>query len=242
MSELLTVTGLSRNFGGVRALRNVDLSVNAGEVVGIMGANGAGKTTLFALIAGNLRPSAGEIRLDGASIVGLSPDQICRRGVGRTFQTARPFADLTVKDNVVIAARFGTQRLAADAASRRASQLLEIVGLGSRGEQPAGDLTLSGQKRLEVARAVATGARLLLLDEAMAGLTPSEVSQMLEVVLFLKRENALTVLIIEHVMRALMRISDRILVLHHGERIALNIPSEIARDKRVLDCYLGSQA
>ncbi|MGD9924527.1 MAG: ABC transporter ATP-binding protein, partial [Pseudorhodoplanes sp.] len=172
MSGLLEVSNLGRNFGGVRALHDVDLIVSPGEVVGIMGANGAGKTTLFALIAGNLQPSAGEIRLDGSSIVGLSPDRICRRGVGRTFQTARPFSDLTVSENVITAARFGTRRLEARAASQRASQLLEIVGLGARGDQLAGDLTLSGQKRLEVARAVATGARLLLLDEVMAGLTP----------------------------------------------------------------------
>jgi branched-chain amino acid transport system ATP-binding protein len=242
MTNVLEVHDLGRNFGGVRALHGVNLAVNADEVVGIMGANGAGKTTLFALIAGNLKPSAGDIRLDGSSIVGLSPDKICRRGVGRTFQTARPFGDLTVLENVTTAARFGVHRLEAWAAAKRAAQLLDIVGLGTRRDRQAGDLTLSGQKRLEVARAVATGARLLLLDEVMAGLTPAEVMQMLEVVQTLKTENALTVLMIEHVMRALMRISDRILVLHHGEPIALNIPAEIAKDRRVLECYLGSHA
>jgi branched-chain amino acid transport system ATP-binding protein len=240
MTNLLEIRNLGRNFGGVRALHGVDLTVNAGEVVGIMGANGAGKTTLFALIAGNLQPSAGDIRLDGSSIVGQSPDEICRRGVGRTFQTARPFADLTVLENVSTAARFGVHRLEAHAAAKRATKLLDIVGLATRRDQQAGNLTLSGQKQLEVARAVATGARLLLLDEVMAGLTPTEVMQMLEVVQNLKAENALTVLIIEHVMRALMRISDRILVLHHGEPIALNVPAEIAKDQHVLDCYLGS--
>jgi branched-chain amino acid transport system ATP-binding protein len=242
MTSLLEVRNLGRNFGGVRALHGVDLTVNAGEVVGIMGANGAGKTTLFALIAGNLKPSAGDIRLDGESIVGLSPDKICRRGVGRTFQTARPFGDLTVLENVTTAARFGMDRLDAQAAAKRALHLIDIVGLGARREHLAGDLTLSGQKRLEVARSVATGARLLLLDEVMAGLTPTEVAQMLEVVQTLKAEIALTVLIIEHVMRALMRISDRILVLHHGEPIALDVPAEIAKDQRVLDCYLGTHA
>ncbi len=240
MNTLLEVRCLGRNFGGVRALHDVNLTVNLGEVIGIMGANGAGKTTLFALIAGNLRPSAGDILLDGTSVVGLSPDQICRRGVGRTFQTARPFGDLTVLENVITAARFGMHRLQAQAAEKRAVQLLDIVGLGARRDQVSGDLTLSGQKRLEVARAVATGARLLLLDEVMAGLTPTEVTQMLEVVQTLKMENSLAILIIEHVMRALMRISDRILVLHHGESIAFNVPAEIARDQRVLDCYLGS--
>jgi branched-chain amino acid transport system ATP-binding protein len=242
MTGLLDVRDLGRNFGGVRALHDVNLTVNAGEVVGIMGANGAGKTTLFALIAGKLQPSAGDIRLDGTSIVGLSPDKICRRGVGRTFQTARPFGELTVLENVITAARFGMHRLDAQAATKRAVQLLDIVGLGPRRNQVSGDLTLSGQKRLEVARAVVTGARLLLLDEVMAGLTPTEVAQMLEVLQTLKAENALTILIIEHVMRALMRISDRILVLHHGEPIALDAPAEIARDQRVLDCYLGSHA
>ncbi|TFL15533.1 ABC transporter ATP-binding protein [Pusillimonas caeni] len=242
MSTFLEVRHLGRNFGGVRALHDVNLTVSLGEVVGIMGANGAGKTTLFALIAGNLRPGTGDILLDDSSIVGLSPDRICRRGVGRTFQTARPFGDLTVLENIITAARFGMHRLDAHAAEKRAVLLLDIVGLGTRRNQISGDLTLSGQKRLEVARAVATGARLLLLDEVMAGLTPTEVAQMLEVVQTLKAENSLTILIIEHVMRALMRISDRILVLHHGEAIACNAPAEIARDPRVLDCYLGLHA
>ena len=242
MNTLLEVHHLGRNFGGVRALHDVSLTVSPGEVIGIMGANGAGKTTLFALIAGNLRPSAGDILLDGSSTVGLPPDRICRRGVGRTFQTARPFGDLTVLENIVTAARFGMHRLDAQAAEKRAVQLLDTVGLGGRRGQISNDLTLSGQKRLEVARAVATGARLLLLDEVMAGLTPTEVTQMLEVVQTLKAENSLTILIIEHVMRALMRISDRILVLHHGEPIACDIPAEIARDQRVLDCYLGAHA
>ena len=242
MTGLLEVRDLGCSFGGVRALHGVNLSVNAGDVVGIMGANGAGKTTLFALISGNLQPSSGEIHLNGTSIVGLSPDKICRRGVGRTFQTARPFRDLTVFDNVVTAARFGMLQLEAKEAERRASILLDIVGLSPRSDQLAGDLTLSGQKRLEVARAVGTGARLLLLDEVMAGLTPTEVAQMLGVLQRLKQENALTLLIIEHVMRALMQISDRILVLHHGQPIALDVPAKIAKNQRVLDCYLGSHA
>jgi branched-chain amino acid transport system ATP-binding protein len=242
MTLILQIRKVGCRFGGVRALHDIDLTVQRGEVVGIMGANGAGKTTLFALISGNLRPSAGEIRLRGASIVGLSPDEICRRGIGRTFQTARPFAGLTVLDNVATAARFGVGRLDERAARERGLALLERVGLSARQHDAAADLTLSGQKRLEVARAVATGAKLLLLDEVLAGLTPAEVGQMLEVILGLKAEHDLTVLIIEHVMRALMRISDRILVLHHGEMIAHGTPSEIANDQRVLDCYLGAAA
>jgi branched-chain amino acid transport system ATP-binding protein len=242
MTSILQIRKVGCRFGGVRALHDIDLTVQQGEVVGIMGANGAGKTTLFALISGNLRPSAGEIRLRGASIVGLSPDEICRRGIGRTFQTARPFAGLTVLDNVATAARFGVARLDERAARERGLALVERVGLSARQHDAAADLTLSGQKRLEVARAVATGAKLLLLDEVLAGLTPAEVGQMLEVILGLKAEHDLTVLIIEHVMRALMRISDRMLVLHHGEMIAHGTPSEIANDQRVLDCYLGATA
>jgi branched-chain amino acid transport system ATP-binding protein len=240
MTSILQIRKVGCRFGGVRALHDIDLTVQQGEVVGIMGANGAGKTTLFALISGNLRPSAGEIRLRGASIVGLSPDEICRRGVGRTFQTARPFAGLTVLDNVATAARFGVGRLDERAARERGLALLERVGLSARRHDAAADLTLSGQKRLEVARAVATGAKLLLLDEVLAGLTPAEVRQMLEVIIGLQGEHDLTLLIIEHVMRALMRIADRILVLHHGEMIAHGTPSEIANDQGVLDCYLGA--
>lgn len=236
---LLELRGVSKTFGGLRALRDIDLAVAEEEVLGIMGANGAGKTTLFGLIAGHLRPNAGEILLDRESIVGLSPDKICRRGVARTFQIVRPFGGLSVLDNVMIAARFGTGRSDRKAAYSRAQEVLLEVGLGHRAHDLAASLTLSDQKRLEVARAVATGARIVLLDEMVAGLTPAEVAQMLDVICRLREQYRLTILIIEHVMRALMQISHRVLVLHHGELIAIGSPDAVSKDPRVLECYLG---
>ncbi len=239
MTAMLELIGLGKRFGGVTALADLDLAVTPGEVLGIMGANGAGKTTLFGLIAGHVRPSAGDIRLDGRSLLGLSPDRICRRGIGRTFQIVRPFGGLTVLENVMVAARFGTAWLDRAAAEAKAVEVLAAVGLGERRDSLASALTLSGQKRLEVARAVATGARILLLDEVMAGLTPAEVDDMLEILRQLHRRHELTILIIEHVMQALMRVSDRILVLHLGRTVALGPPAAIARDPDVLACYLG---
>jgi branched-chain amino acid transport system ATP-binding protein len=242
MTALLELAGLSKRFGGVSAVSDLDLAVVPGEILGIMGANGAGKTTLFGLIAGHLRPSAGDIRLEGRSLLGLSPDRICRRGIGRTFQVVRPFGGLSVLENVMVAARFGTAWLDRQAAAARAHEILAAVGLGDRRDSLAAALTLSGQKRLEVARAVATGARILLLDEVMAGLTPAEVTEMLPVLRQLHDRHQLTILIIEHVMQALMRISDRILVLHLGRKVALDRPEAIARNPEVLACYLGEGA
>jgi branched-chain amino acid transport system ATP-binding protein len=236
---VLELRGVGKQFGGLRALHKVDLAVSAHEVVGIMGANGAGKTTLFSLIAGHQTPSSGDILVDGKSILGLQPYEICWRGVGRTFQTVRPLAGLTVFDNVMIAARFGADYLRAVDARQRARTIIEAVGLTASANDQAESLTLSAQKKLEVARVVATGARIVLLDEVMAGLTPIEITAMLDVIKQLRGQYALTVLIIEHVMRALMHISDRILVLHHGESIALGAPGVIRSDQRVLDCYLG---
>jgi branched-chain amino acid transport system ATP-binding protein len=241
MSATLELVGLGKSFGGVSALSDLDLAVSPGEILGIMGANGAGKTTLFGLIAGHLRPSTGDIRLDGSSLLGLSPDRICRRGIGRTFQIVRPFGGLSVLENVMVAARFGTAWLDRPAAAAKAGEILAAVGLGERRDSLASALTLSGQKRLEVARAVATGARILLLDEVMAGLTPAEVDEMLEILRRLHQRHALTILIIEHVMQALMRISERILVLHLGRTVALDRPAAIARNPDVLACYLGEE-
>ncbi len=241
-ARVLELQQLGKSFGGLRALQNVDLAVVAHEVVGIMGANGAGKTTLFSLIAGHLAPTTGDILVDGSTVLGLRPYQICRRGIGRTFQIVRPFADLTVFENILIAARFGVGRLATAAATARARSVLEAVGLGDRAHVNAASLTLSAQKKLEVARAVATGAHIVLLDEVMAGLTPAEVAAMLEVIRRLHWEYRLTILIIEHVMRALMQISDRLLVLHHGEPIAIGTPDAVGRDPRVIDAYLGRDA
>jgi branched-chain amino acid transport system ATP-binding protein len=240
---LLALRNVSKFFGGLRALSDISFEVAAGEIVGIMGANGAGKTTLFSLIAGNERPSGGAIAFEGRPLAGLPPHKICRLGIARTFQIVRPFGGLTVEENVATAAMFGAAQAASPAAAAaRAREALALVGLAERAHVLAETLTLSGQKRLELARAVATGGRLLMLDEVMAGLTPAEVAAMLEIVRRLHREYGLTMLVIEHVMRALMQLAGRIVVLHHGELIAEGTPAAIGADPRVHECYFGAAA
>jgi branched-chain amino acid transport system ATP-binding protein len=239
---LLEVQGVSKAFGGLMALSDVTLTVEAGETVGIMGANGAGKTTLFSLIAGNDRPTAGRILFDGRRIDGRRPDQISRGGIARTFQIVRPFAGMTVVENVAIGCLFGSR---CEASKRRALEqaraILDEVGLAQRADHMAGDLTIAGLKRLEVARALAAGPRLLMLDEVMAGLTPTEVAEALAMLDGLKRRHGLTLLVVEHVMRALMEMCGRILVLHHGVTIATGAPDEIGANPAVIDAYLGKE-
>ena len=240
MSALLEIDRVGKRFGGLTALADVSFQVPEGAIVGVMGANGAGKTTLFSLVAGNARPSSGDIRFRGRSIVGLTPDRICRLGVARTFQIVKPFPALTVRENLRTAAMFGHAALRSAAAADQATQpVLEEVGLAAVADQPASTLTLSGQKRLEIARAVATGGRLVMLDEVMAGLTPTEVGQMLQTVRGLHERRGLTLLVIEHVMRALMELCERIVVLHHGQLIAEGTPAEIGRDAQVHGVYFG---
>jgi len=238
--SLLRLHQVGKRFGGLQAVADVSFEVRRGQIVGVMGANGAGKTTLFSLIAGNHRPSSGDIVFDGRSLAGLRPDQVCRLGVARTFQIVRPFAGLTVLENLRTAAFFGRAAChdAAEADARN-RLILGEVGLAPMADQPASTLTLSGQKRLEVARAIATGAELLLLDEVMAGLTPPEVAQMLETLKRLHAERGLTLLVIEHVMRALMELSDHIVVLDHGRLIAQGTPAQIGEDPQVLAVYFG---
>jgi len=237
---LLQVRNLGKNFGGVHALDNVSVDVEAGVILGIMGANGAGKTTLFALIAGNEAPSSGDILFRGRSIVGLRPDQICRRGLARTFQIVRPFAGLTVLENVTTAAIFGAGLHASHAdAQAMAAEIIREVGLAGRIHSPAGELTLSGQKRLELARAVATGATLVMLDEVLAGLTAAEVEEMLVTIRAIHAARGLTLLVIEHVMRALMRLSHHIVVLHLGRKIAEGEPEAVAASDEVQRVYFG---
>ena len=240
MEHLLVVNGLSKSFRGLRAVSDVSFGVKQGEIVGLIGPNGAGKTTVFNLAAGVLKPDEGEVLLGGQRIDGLRPDQICRAGVGRTFQNVRPFAGITVEDNVVVGA-LRVQRSVRKARARSA-EMLERLGLWARRHELAAALTLPDRKRLEVARALATEPRILLLDEVMAGLRPTETDQMVAVFRELNARHGLTILLIEHVMRAVMALSRHIVVLHHGEVIREGAPEEVVRDPAVLECYLGEEA
>ena len=236
---LLEIAGLYKSFRGLRAVTNASLEVEERAIVALIGPNGAGKTTIFNMAAGVYAPDAGEIRFAGKRIDGLRPDQICASGIGRTFQIVKPFAGLSVLDNVIVGA---LQRSAGVSDARvLALRVLNQLGLGAKRDQPASSLTLPDRKRLEVARALATRPRLLLLDEVMAGLRPTECDQMVDVFRELNARDGLTILLIEHVMRAVMALAQHIVVLHHGEIIARGAPAEVVRDPAVLECYLGEE-
>ena len=235
---LLEVANLSKDFGGLRAVSRLSFFVEAGEILGLIGPNGAGKTTVFNLITGFLRPTIGDIRLAGRSLVGLKPHAVTQRGVARTFQIVKPFPRLSVKENVTLAAfmRLPARRDAETEACRR----LDQMGLLAKGKSLASDLTLAEQKRLEMARALATRPRLLLLDEPMGGLNPKEVEDA-SVLVGEIRDTGVTVILVEHVMRAIMRISDRVVVIHHGEKIADGSPDQVVRNPDVIAAYLGER-
>jgi branched-chain amino acid transport system ATP-binding protein len=236
MTTLLSCHGLVRRFGGLIAINDVSIDVKPGEILGIIGPNGAGKTTLFNLLSGFMKPSQGTITLDGIVITGTRPHRLNRMGLARTFQLVRPFSRLSVLENVMVGTyRFAHRKQDAIDQARDVLQFLGIEGLANR---PAGELTTPGMKRLEVARALATRPKILLLDEVMSGLTPTESKAMLPVIQRI-RDSGVTILMIEHVMHAIMALSDRIVVLHHGQKLAEGNPEQIATDERVIAAYLG---
>ena len=239
MNALLDVQRLSKSFSGLRAVDEVSFTVPEGAIFAVIGPNGAGKTTLFNLIAGALAPDDGTIRFAGERIDGLDPDQVCRRGIARTFQIVRPFPTLTVEENVVIGALLRTTDVAA--ARTAAGDVLRRLDLHDKRDQAASALTLPDRKRLEVARAFATGPKLLLLDETMAGLRPTETDRMVAILRDLNAQG-LTILLIEHEMRSVMALANRVLVLHHGAWIAEGAPAVVVRDPAVLSSYLGAEA
>jgi branched-chain amino acid transport system ATP-binding protein len=240
MSALLELAGVSKRFRGLLAVDGVSFAVPQGAIVGLIGPNCAGKTTIFNLIAGVFRPDGGRILFEGRDVAGLKPNVLCHIGIARTFQIARPFGALSVLENAMV----GAFRVSADpaAAEVRARAVLERLGLAEKANIPAHGLTLPDRRRLEVAKALATEPKLLLLDEAMAGLRPVEVDAMVGTLADLAREIGLTILLTEHVMRAVMALSHHIVVVHHGQKICEGTPEHVAGDQRVIECYLGRSA
>ena len=240
MAALLKVTNVSKNFSGLRAVADVSFAVPSGVIFAVIGPNGAGKTTLFNMIAGVFPPNAGSIAFESERIDGLAPEVVCGRGIGRTFQLVRPFPGLTVEENVTVGALHRRHDVAAARAYAR--DVLGRLDLYDKRNHPASALTLPDRKRLEVARALATDPKLLLLDEVMAGLRPTETDRMVEILTRINRESGLTILLIEHVMRAVMSLASRVLVLHHGAAIAEGTPQAVVRDPAVVQSYLGAEA
>jgi len=236
--RILEVQGITVCFGGLVAVAGVDFHIDRGEVVGLIGPNGAGKTTLFNLISGAIAPSSGTTVFKGEDITRLKPSEICRRGIARTFQLVKLFSDMTVLENVMLSCLFRKPRVTKEEAAKESLELLDFVGLNGMESLPARELPIGGQKRLEVARALATHPDLLLLDEVMAGLNPAEVSEAIESIKQI-REKGITIMLVEHVMQAIMDVSDRVIVLHNGEKLVEGIPCDITTNETVISVYLG---
>jgi branched-chain amino acid transport system ATP-binding protein len=238
---ILHGTGVSKQFGALKAVTDVDFSVQKGEILGIIGPNGAGKTTLLSMINGTLSLTGGEIYFKNAKISGLKPFQIAEKGISRTFQIVKPFPGMTVLENVSIGALFGKENIkSAKLAREKTRSILNRVNLDSKADMPVENLNISERKRLEVARALAMNPEVLLLDEVMAGLNHAEVDRVMELILELNREGR-TILVIEHVMKAIMGLSHRVIVLHHGEKITEGTPEAVTSDERVISAYLGER-
>ena len=236
---ILETRGVVKRFGGLLAVSDASLDAHAGRITALIGPNGAGKTTLFAIVAGFLRPDGGGVRFDGEDITGMAPHRICRLGLVRTFQIVQPFGALSVRENIAVGSHLHqrARRLALEEAEKIAHQ----VGMAAQLDKPAQGLTIAGRKRLELARALATRPKLLLLDEVMAGLTPTEVNEIVAVIRSI-RDAGVTILLIEHVMQAVMKLSDDIYVLNQGRIIAHGGPRDIAADQQVIEAYLGRSA